>query len=116
MPLLKTFIDARRFQTTLKEKVDPAVCVTELVRCRNADGRAFYAYIRLKPSEYMGYKSRLESGQPVNPNDYEIVEYGWGEDPPQHVQEIMEEKHGVDHDFSNKIKQLHAEAMRKIAV
>jgi flagella basal body P-ring formation protein FlgA len=116
MPSLRNFIEARKFETLLKEQVDPQVCVTELVRCRNALGKAFFAYIRIKPSEYMDYKMKLERGEPVNPNHYEILEYGWGDDPPPHMQEAMEQKYGVDHDFENKVRQLRAEASRKEAV
>jgi flagella basal body P-ring formation protein FlgA len=87
MPLLKTFIEAHRFKARLKEEVDPKVCITELVCCKNAHGKAFFAYIRIKPSEYADYRMKLDSGKAVNPNDYEILEYGWGDFPPAHVQE-----------------------------
>jgi flagella basal body P-ring formation protein FlgA len=115
MALLKTFIEAHKFGTLLKEKVDPSVCVTELLRCRNAMGKPFFAYVRLKPSEYMEYKMKLERGEMVNPNEYEILEYGWGESPPQHLQEMMEEKYGVDHEFAGKVRELQNKAIKATA-
>ena len=116
MPDLKAFMDARKFEKLLKEKVDPQVCVTELVRCRNANGKAFFAYIRLKPSEYMDYKMKLERGEPVNPNSYEILEYGWGENPPAHLMQRMEEQYGVDHDFEKNVRALQEKTLQKAAV
>ena len=104
MSNLKTLMDAHKFRQLLAEKVDPIVCVTELVRCKNAQGKAFYAYLRIMPSEYMHYKMQIESGAAVNPNDYEILEYGWGEEPPVAVKRIMEERHGVDHELENRIR------------
>jgi len=113
MPPLKTFIEARKFETLLKQRVDPQICITELVRCRNAAGKAFYAYIQIKPSEYIDYKVKLERGEVINPNDYEIIEYGWGEEPAPHVQEMMAQKYGVDHDFAKKVRELQEEALRR---
>jgi hypothetical protein len=101
MATLKTLIQAQQFETLLKEKVDPSVCVVELARCKTSYGKPFYAYVRIKPSEYMDYKTKLNKGLPVDPNDYEILEYGWGDAPPQHVQEMMEREHGVDHQFES---------------
>jgi hypothetical protein len=113
MPPLKAYLEARKFENLLKQQVDPQVCVTELVQGKSPIGKPFYAYIRLKPSEYMDYKMKLERGQGVNPNDYEILEYGWGEEPAAHVRQMMEEKYGVDHDFANKVKILQEEALRR---
>ncbi len=113
MPPLKAYLDAHKFESLLKERVDPQICITELVRCKNGAGKPFYAYIRIKPSEYIEYKIKLERGESVNPNEYEIVEYGWGEDPAPHVQEMMAEKYGVDHDFAKKVRELQEEASRK---
>lgn len=115
MALLKTFIEARRFKNRLKDEVDPQVCITELVCCKNALGKAFYAYIRIKPSEYTEYRMKLDRGQAVNPNNYEILEYGWGDYPPEHVRETMEQKYGVDHDFDKKIRQFEQEALQAAA-
>jgi hypothetical protein len=112
MTLLKTFIEAHRFKARLKKEVDPLVCITEVVCCKNAAGKAFYAYIRIKPSEYTDYRMKLDKGLAVNPNNYEILEYGWGEFPPVHVQEAMEAKYGVDHDFEKKMQHVEKEALR----
>ncbi len=115
MTQLKTYLEAHQFETLLKDKVDPQVSITELVRCKNGQGRPFFAYIQIKPSQYMDYKLKLERGEPVNPNEYEIVEYGWGENPPLHLQEAMEQKVGIDNDFEKKIQQLQKDALEKVA-
>jgi hypothetical protein len=115
MAILKNFIEARRFKARMKEEVDPAVCITDLVCCKNSLGKAFFAYIRIQPSEYTEYQMRLEHGSPVNPNDYEILEYGWGDYPPKHMQEAMEEKYGIDHNFENKMRHVETEALRVAA-
>lgn len=106
---LKILVDAFK-GAAIETKTDAQACVTELVCCRNADGRAFFAYIRIKPDEYLTYRLKLERGEAVNPNRYEILEYGWGEEPPLHIRERMQEKHGVDHAFENKRQQLLEEA------
>lgn len=115
MPPLKTYLEAHKFQNLLREQVDPQVCIIELVRCKNSQGKAFFAYIRLKPSEYTEYQMKLERGEAVNPNNYEIIEYGWGEEPPQHMQDVMEEKYGVDHEFEKKIRELQQQEAAKIS-
>ena len=111
MANLKTLIQAQKFEALLKEKVDPIVCVTELARCKTSYGKPFFAYIRIKPSEYMEYKTKIYKGLPVDPNDYEILEYGWGDDPPAHIQEKMELQYGVDHQFENEIMKSMPETM-----
>ena len=116
MSNLKAFLQAHKFQMKLKEAVEPDLCVTELVCCRNGAGKSFYAYIRIKPSEYMDYRLKLERGIPVNPNEYEILEYGWGDSPPDHVRERMEAEFGADHGFEVKMHQAGAGALHAGAV
>ena len=80
--------------------------MTELFSGRLQDGRKFYAYVRLNPSEYMEYKLKIECKEPVDLSRYELLHYGWGDQPSAEVRALMEKEQGVDHGFEAELSKV----------
>lgn len=104
MGMLQNLIDAHKFKTFLESEVDTKVMITEFVQLTNEQNRRFYVYLRIKPSQYLEYRRKVDIGDEIDPNQYEILEYGWGE-PTAAQRAVMAEKYNVDHEFENKLRE-----------
>jgi hypothetical protein len=51
----------------------------------------------------MEYRRTIDIGDEIDPKQYEILEYGWGE-PSEMQRQIMSEKYNVDHEYENKLR------------
>ena len=66
---------------------------------------AFYACISVKPSCYEDMLLISRAGQAIDMTEFgDILESGFGHGPPQEVMRMMEEKYGVDHNFTSSLQ------------
>lgn len=78
---------------------------TLLVCCRGVrdDGKAFWAYLCIKPSMAASFKEARESGSFVLEDYGTVVEWGEGEKIPEEVEERMAKQFGADAHYEDKI-------------
>lgn len=79
--------------------------VVVLCRGQNEFGRSFWAYLGIKPSMARTFHDACENGD-FNLEDYgTVIEYGEGDFVPDHVRSRMERYYGVDHQYSEHLKE-----------
>lgn len=79
-------------------RMDQEIGMLELYQGTDPDGLSFYAYISVKPSKYAEYQHNVQNMIPMDIEEFgKIIHEGDGDMPSQEVQQMMAEKHGVDH-------------------
>jgi len=80
----------------IPKELDDAMGIIQLVT-GEVDYRSCWAYVSMYPSTYMEYLDKVEAHETMNIEDYGIViETGWGQQPPQDVQDRMKRDFGAD--------------------
>ena len=76
----------------------------EYCTATTSEGRPFYAFLRIPVSNYTSYRHKLGSGDLLDLTAYgDVIETGWGVEPPEDVQERIHELFGKDPDFEKKL-------------
>ncbi|NDF12320.1 MAG: hypothetical protein EB060_05865 [Proteobacteria bacterium] len=78
------------------------VGILVLVRGKNAEGNARYAYAVIAPEKYFAFKEAEKNGRYNLAEFGEVVAQGEGE-PMASIKAEMEEKYGADHGLEDKL-------------
>lgn len=79
---------------------DDKVGIVHMINGKTGKGENFYAYISVRPSRYEDFVLISRAKEQMDLHEFgEILESGFGNEPPADVRRMMEEKYGVDHNF-----------------
>ncbi len=88
---------------TLKQ-ADKSSLLVVLSRGRTAEGKDFYAYLGILPSNYEKFRKAETEGN-FSLEDYgTIIYWDYAKEPPKEIMKMMEKKYGINHNFENDIK------------
>ena len=87
-------------------EADKKTGLVHLMCGKTGDGKDFYAYINVLPSRYEDFLLISRAREQMNLSEFgEILESGFGREPPAEVRRMMEDKYQVDHDFMAHLQQ-----------
>lgn len=85
-------------------RIDDAVAIIQLVK-GEASERPFWAYVAMKPSLYKEYFTKVMAGQGIDLKTYgDVIESGWGDEPPQEIHDRMVAEYGFDDDLEQSLQ------------
>jgi hypothetical protein len=88
------------------DAVDESIGIFQMVTGVIED-KKFWAYLSMYPSRYEEYRARVEATEIVNLEEYgEVIEKGWGAEPPQEVIDRMTDQYGIDVSFEDDVNKL----------
>jgi hypothetical protein len=73
---------------------------------QNEHGHDFWAYVCIKPSMAKAFREACESGTFNLENYGTVVEYGEGEEVPEHVRNRMEQFYGANHNYETVLQHM----------
>jgi len=78
--------------------------IVALYRATSLDGKPFFAFVAIAPSNYLDFQKAVASGDPMDVTSFgEVLETGWGDEPDEQTLENMRENYGCDPDFEQKL-------------
>jgi hypothetical protein len=79
-----------------------------------ADGRAFWAYLVMRPSRYLEYLQKVDAREEINLMQYgEVIEKGWGTEAPEAVKQRMSSQYGASDSFQQELEEFVREELAK---
>lgn len=85
------------------KQADEKIGIIQILTGRTAGGEDFYAYVSVRPSMYEEFCRKVEAREKMNVEEFgKILHKGYGNQPSDDVKHYMEERYGIDPDFSNK--------------
>lgn len=100
-------------QVQMPEDIDDTVGILQMVTGR-IEGQAFWAYLAMFPSKYQEYVAKVQNNEPVDLMSYgEVIEQGYGEQPPQEVVDRMAAEYGAEPDFEQTLAAMITEEVQK---
>jgi hypothetical protein len=81
------------------------------------DGKTYWAYVAVKPSQYGAFMRASAARQTIRLSDYgKILKWGMGTEVPADIQEAMRREHGFDEKYMSRlaaeVKQAQAEFLK----
>lgn len=88
----------------LPQDMDDKLGIIQLVK-GVANETPFWAYMAMKPSRYKEYYQAVLEGRNLNLKDYgDVLESGWGDDPPAETHARMVEDYGFDDEMETRLQ------------
>lgn len=89
----------------LQQALDGTTRVVVLVTGEQTNGRPFWAYVAMAPTDYLQFRQREAAGAGYSLHDFgEILEAGEASQPPPSVVQRMAEEEGFDPGFEARLK------------
>ncbi len=94
-------------------KADQHASLVHLVNGKTGDGEDFFAYISVLPSRYEDFILISRAKEEMNLHEFgDVIECGFGMEPPEDVRRAMESRHDIDFTFHEKLVEVVAEAKK----
>lgn len=102
-PGSKNMVENEKLSIDLPQDIDDTVRILQLVT-GTVDGKAFWAYLAMRPTTYQDYVARVEAGEAVDLEEYgDMLEQGWGTEPPAEVKQKMAREYGAEENFEEQL-------------
>ncbi len=99
------------------QQADSGASIIAYTNGTTADGRAYYAYIAVKPSKYREFHQKSKARQSMKLNDYgKIIVYGYEPKAPTTVVQHMRSKYGFDEEYETRLRSEVENARREFSI
>lgn len=89
------------------EEADNSMGFVHLMMGKTGKGEDFYAYISVLPSRYEEFSLISRAKEQMNLHEFgDILESGFGHEPPPSIRHRMENSHNIDYTFMDKVKKV----------